>query len=88
MSILHPLTPRLTTRHTLLVILLIWTVSIVICSPDVALINFKQTPDGPQCYVGKKTPMLIENYSLQEHFLVFYHFTYYYINRNISEELK
>ena len=55
MSILHPLTPRLTTRHTLLVILLIWTVSIVICSPDVALINFKLTPDGPQCYVGEQT---------------------------------
>ena len=53
MSILHPLTPRLTTRHTLLVVLVIWVVSLVICSPDVALINFKLTPDGPQCFIGK-----------------------------------
>ena len=53
MSILHPLTPRLTTRHTLLVVLIIWLLSLLICTPDVALINFSHTKNGPQCYVGK-----------------------------------
>ena len=54
MSIIHPLTPRLTTRHTLLVVLIIWIISLLICTPDVALINFSQTKNGPQCYVGKE----------------------------------
>ena len=53
MSIIHPLTPRLTTRHTLLVVLTIWLLSLLICTPDVALINFSHTKNGPQCYVGK-----------------------------------
>ena len=53
MSIIHPLTPRLTTRHTLLVVLIIWIISLLICTPDVALINFSQTKNGPQCYVGE-----------------------------------
>ena len=52
MSILHPLTPRLTTRHSLLVILGIWAVSLVITSPDMAIIQYEANiSSGAQCFV-------------------------------------
>ena len=54
MSILHPLTPRLTTRHSQLVILVIWILSLVVCSPDMALIKYETNiTQGAQCYVCK-----------------------------------
>ena len=54
MSILHPLTPRLTTRHTLLVIVVIWSLSLVLCSPDMALIQYESNiTSGAQCFVCK-----------------------------------
>ena len=53
-SILHPLTPRLTTRYTKLVVVLIWILSVIICSPDVALIRYEHnTQAGAQCFVCK-----------------------------------
>ena len=52
MSILHPLSPRLTTRHSLLVILGIWTLSLVITSPDMAIIQYEANiSSGAQCFV-------------------------------------
>ena len=52
MSILHPLTPRLTTRHSLAVILGIWAVSLVITSPDMAIIQYEANiSSGAQCFV-------------------------------------
>jgi len=53
MSILHPLTPRLTTRHSKLVILVIWILSLVVCSPDMGLIQYKANiTQGAQCFVS------------------------------------
>ena len=54
MSILHPLTPRLTTHHTKLVILVVWIMSLVVCSPDMGLIQYEANiTQGAQCFVCK-----------------------------------
>ena len=61
MSILHPLTPRLTTRHSLLVILGIWAVSLVITCPDMAIIQYEANiSSGAQCFVCELN--VIHNY--------------------------
>ena len=56
MSILHPLTPRLTTKHSLMIILSIWFLSLVVCSPDMALIQYEANiTSGAQCFISKST---------------------------------
>ena len=54
MSILHPLSPRMTTRQCLLAILSMWVLALVVCSPDMAIIRYEADIDiGAQCFVCK-----------------------------------
>ena len=54
MSILHPLSPRMTTRQCLLAILGIWVLALVVCSPDMAIIRYEADIEaGAQCFVCK-----------------------------------
>ena len=66
MSILHPLTPRLTTRHSLLIILTIWIISIIICSPDMVLIQYEANiTSGAQCFISKRQLSVLMQLRLQ-----------------------